>query len=364
MRRTLTMIVLCLILCQSISALDIRQEQEHQFGLDKLESAVPEQAREYLEDNSPYELTDWSNSLWRIFLESLGAAGSASEACIHTCAVVLMVAALTGVFSLVAEGIAARAVTMAGLLATTTAVGTGVSSLVKLSANTIREVVEFQGILLPVMAAAGTAAGSPGASAAVYSGTVLFTNFLMKLATKILFPLVFAGMALSLGNGALHTNLLQRLQNALNKLLTWGLKGIVTVFSAVLALTGVVRGTADAAMVKATKMAVSGMVPVVGSILADASETVLASATVIQACTGVFGLLVIAAICLKPFFEIGLQYLLLKITTSLCAMIAIPELVAHLENLSKAAGYLLAITGIFSFMSLISCVCFLQMGVG
>ena len=73
-----------------------------------------------------------------------------------------------------------------------------------------------------------------------------------------------------------------------------------------------IAGSADAVAIKAAKFAVSGMVPVVGGILSDAAETVLAGAAAVRSTAGVLGLLAILAITAAPFLKLGFQYLLLK----------------------------------------------------
>ena len=68
---------------------------------------------------------------------------------------------------------------------------------------------------------------------------------------------------------------------------------------------------------KVAKAAISGVVPVVGGIISDASETVLAGAGMLKNTIGVFGTLAILAACAYPFLQLGVQYLLYKLTAFL-----------------------------------------------
>lgn len=70
-----------------------------------------------------------------------------------------------------------------------------------------------------------------------------------------------------------------------------------------LTASGAIAGSADAAAVKAAKMTISRAIPVVGGILSDAAETVLAGAGVLRGTVGVVGMLVVLAICLTPFYN-------------------------------------------------------------
>ena len=75
-----------------------------------------------------------------------------------------------------------------------------------------------------------------------------------------------------------------------------------------------------------TKTAISGMIPVVGGIIAEASETVLAGAGLLKGAIGVFGLLGVLALCAYPFLQLGIQYLLYKLTAFLASVIGDTEL--------------------------------------
>lgn len=51
-----------------------------------------------------------------------------------------------------------------------------------------------------------------------------------------------------------------------------------------------------------------------GGIISDAAETVLAGAGMLKNTVGVFGMLAILAACAYPFLQLGVQYLLYKLT--------------------------------------------------
>ena len=134
-------------------------------------------------------------------------------------------------------------------------------------------------------------------------------------------------------------------------------------FSAYMGITGVLSGSVDAAALKATKLAIGGMVPVVGGMLSDASETVLVSAGLVKNAAGVYGLLAVLAVWIGPFFHMGAQYLVWKGATALCGLFAPKHLTGVVSDFSTAMGLLLAMLGTVCLFWLVSTVCFLK-GVG
>jgi stage III sporulation protein AE len=145
-------------------------------------------------------------------------------------------------------------------------------------------------------------------------------------------------------------------------LMTWGLKVILYVFTGYMGITRVITGTADAAAIKAAKLTISGVVPVVGGILSDASEAVVLSAGVMKNAVGIYGLLAVIAIWITPFLQIGIQYLLLKATAALSETFGVKRCSDLIGRFAAAMGLLLAMTATVCFLLLISTICFMKGG--
>ena len=79
-------------------------------------------------------------------------------------------------------------------------------------------------------------------------------------------------------------------------------------FTGFMAVSGLLSGHVDATALKAAKVTVSGMVPVVGGIISDAAETVLYSAGLLKGAVGTFGMLAVFAVFASPFLKMGLHY--------------------------------------------------------
>ena len=111
------------------------------------------------------------------------------------------------------------------------------------------------------------------------------------------------------------------------------------------------------------KLTMSGMIPVVGGMLSDASEAVLVGAGVMKNAVGIYGLLAILSVWLAPFLQIGTQYLLLKFTGTLCTAFGAKEPSRLIDQFSSAMGLLLGMTATMCLLLLVSTVCFMR-GVG
>ena len=135
------------------------------------------------------------------------------------------------------------------------------------------------------------------------------------------------------------------------------------IFTGFIGVTGVISGTADATALKATKLTMSGMIPVVGGILSEASEAVLVGAGLMKNAAGTYGLIAVIAIWITPFLQIGIRYLLLKLTASVCGVFGVKQVSALTGAFSDAMGLLLGMTSAICVILAISLICFMK-GVG
>ena len=237
------------------------------------------------------------------------------------------------------------------------------NSLIHLGTETVAEISSYGKLLLPVMTAALAAQGGVTASAALYTGTAVFNTILSSLISRFLFPMVYLFLALATALSAAGEDVLKKMRDFVKNAVSWCLKTILTVFTTYMSITGVVSGTTDTAALKATKVTISSVVPVVGGILSDASEAVLVSAGVMKSAAGIYGILAVFAVLLEPFLRIGSHYLILKLTAAVCAVFGSKGSTDLIGDFASAMGLLLAMTGAACLLQLISTVCFMK-GVG
>jgi stage III sporulation protein AE len=210
------------------------------------------------------------------------------------------------------------------------------------------------------MAAATAAQGGIRTSTAVYAGTAIFNTLLCSAIKLLLIPMIYIFLVLSIVSSAIGENTLDKLRDFVKWLSTWLLKIVLYIFTGYITITGVVSGTADAASLKAAKLTMSGMIPVVGGILSDASEAVLVGAGVMKSSVGIYGVLTLIALWIAPFLKIGVRYVLLKMTAAFSQLFCSKEISELIASFSDAMALLLGMTGSVSVMLLISTVCFMK----
>lgn len=349
MKRIVLCFCIVMLLCSCAKASTLTERER------MVRAGVPSDAQDRLEQVQPG--SSFAQGLKGILKTVLPSFNEAVRDALKSIAIMLSAMVLCAVAG-GEEGM--RAATVAGALSISAAGMAELDALAKSGEQAISEMLTFSDLLLPSMAASTAAAGGITASAAVYAGTAFFTDLLMRAMTGLLIPLLYAYLALCTAQTVCGHSLLERISDAIAWTFRSGLKTILFIFTAYLSITGLISGSADATVLKAAKLTLSGVVPVVGSMISDASETVIVGAQTVKNSIGAFGMLAVIAICIGPFVRICVRFLLLKLAGAAAGAIGPKPLLKLMDQVAEAMGFLLAMTGTAALMLLISCVCYLK----
>ena len=294
--------------------------------------------------------------LSNLFSDVLGQAGALFRVSLATAMKLIAVVLLCSLAESVKAGEGLQAANIAGALAITALTMTDMAVMIGLGRDTLGRMEDFSTLLLPVMAVLTAATGDGTAAAARQGATVLFSQLLITAMDRLLVPLVYAYVAVSCAHAAMGNPGLKKAADLLKGAVTFLLTALLLAFVGYLTASGAIAGSVDAAAVKAAKLAISRAIPVVGGILADASESVLAGAGALRGAVGLAGLLVVLALCLTPFLRLAFQYLVYRGAAALCAMVAQPRLSGLIDAIGSAFGLVLGMTGAGALLLLVSLV--------
>ena len=271
-------------------------------------------------------------------------------------AAVLLVVVLCGVVEGFAQGTGGKGAAflpMAGALSITLASAGSLDSLMGLGSRTIGELADFSQALLPTLAAATAASGAVTTATVQQVSTVFFVDLLLRLIRQLLLPLVYFYVAAAAADAMLPGRRLAGISRAIRKGTVWLLTGALALFTLYLTVSGAAAGSADTVTARLARSAV-GVLPVVGSILADAADTVLAGAGAVKNTVGAAGLLAVLAVCLLPLMRLGVQYLVYKAAAFLAGILGAEQLTGLIDALGGAFGLIFGMTGACGLLLLIS----------
>lgn len=348
----------CLCLCLALPLLaPAAAAEEPTLDLSPLEAAAGEFAPEV-----DWELgADWNKGLEALLDTGTGQIFGVMKRAVRSGTLLLVIVLLCtladGAASLSGGG-GFQAAGLVGMMAVCTVAVSDVHSLMGLGREAIGQMSRFADLLLPTLAAAAAAGGTPASAAARQMATLLFSDLLIQLIYKALIPLTYLYVAACAAYAAIGNAGLKRIAKTLKGIIAGSLTGMLLIFVGYLSVSGVIAGATDAVSVKTAKLAISGMVPVVGGVLSDAAETVLASAAILRNAIGVFGALVILGMCLTPFLQMGVHYLTYKLTAMLSGTMSEGKITELIDNIGGAFALelgMVASCGMLVLFGVISC---------
>lgn len=326
------------------------------FGMSEVEQAVPEQAREVLGEMEGRN-ADANGIIERI-------AGFVSDNAMREAKNVLKPVLGVIVISLlccVAESGELKNrisyVQLGGCLAIAVLTVGDVNTVMAMGQAAIEDISDFSRVLMPTLSTVAASAGAVSSAGVKYAATTMFLDVLIAAVQKLILPLVGVFTIASVACAALGDGRLELVVKMTKWASKMALTALVVVFTAYLSIVGIAASGTDAAVTKAAKTVISNMIPVVGKLVSDASESLVAGAGVIRNTLGIFGLGAVAAVCAMPFLRIGLRYLLFKAASAVVGAIAGEKIGRLVENISTAYGMVLACVGtgaIFMFISVLS----------
>ena len=346
MRRRILMCLAVLLLLSGMgaaSASDVLAAQSEALDLDALQDA----AGGYLPDGALEAGISLDEGLQTILDTGSGQISGVVRKAVRSGVLLLTVVLLCGL----AEGLyggmgvsqTTDVVAIVGALAITAVAVADANSLIGMGREALEQMETFSKILLPTITARQLA-------------TMLFSDILITLINRLLLPLVYTYIAACVAYAAVGNEGLKRIAGTLKWVVTSVLTVVLLVFVGYLTVSGVIAGSTDAVTVKAAKFTMSSLVPVVGGILSDAAETVLAGAGILKNAVGVFGMLAVLCMCVAPFLQLGIHYLTYKVTSALSATVSSGRVAGLIDQIGGAFGLVLGMTGASALLLLISMV--------
>lgn len=339
-------------------AYDVAAEQAADFGTAALESALPQQAQDAFGALSVADAAQPQPLLEKLWAYALREGGSAVASAARNAALLLAIVFLAALCASISTNAAClKASQTAGAVAVAVLSIGHVTSCITAGSEALATLRDFSKILLPSMCAAAAASGAATSAAAKYAATSLFLDVLLSAETAVLLPLLYLYAGTVICGTTLENDVLSALSGLLRKAFRLLLIGFASVFTLYLSLTGILTGAADAAAAKAVKTTVSAALPVVGSIVSDAASTVTSSAAILRGGIGIVGVVSVAAVCITPYLQLAVHYVLYKLAAGVAASFADKRVGRLIDGFADVYGFLLGMVGVASlilFLSIVS----------
>ncbi len=221
-----------------------------------------------------------------------------------------------------------------------------IANLTQTATETIDKMLLFISSLMPVMSSLVISANVvqagffPGLFAAMQGFSFLCRNLFLPMILVLTSLTVISSLS-----GRFH---IARLIDALTKCIKWGLGLSLTVFVGILGLHTFTAKSAATIAGKTVKYALCNFIPLVGGVLSDSAEAVLAGMSVIRGAVGITGVLALLSFCAAPLLEVLATSFLYRFAAGAIEPATDKRIVTFLSALAES------ITLIFSILLMVT----------
>lgn len=217
-----------------------------------------------------------------------------------------------------------------------------VSGLIQTVGQTLSQIKTQVDLVFPVILTMMVAGGA-GTSASLYQPAVaILSTVIMQIFTNLVMPLFMVSLAFSVVSHLAPQTRLDKFVAFFNSLFKWLVGICFTVFLSFLTLQGITAGSFDNISIRATKLTMSGYVPIVGGYMSQGFDLIMASAVLIKNAVGLSGVLLLFGIVLAPVVKIMVFSLGLKLAAAITQPIGDTRISDFLTTMNKSFGMLVA----------------------
>lgn len=351
----LAALILCPLLTGTAYADGIAGEVARAADVYAVEEALPAGEREISGSLALDGSYDTQGALRRLLRAFAGAATEQLREDLKYASGLIAIAVLCSVTGALCTGKSApEYINAAGCCAAAMLIAGNVDSIISQASSALAQLSDYSKAAIPAIFASAAACGAVVSASAKYAAVCLAIDVIMSAAQRLVIPLVYAYLAVSVSASLFPNALLKAAARMTKWCATTIMTGITIVFSGYITLTGLIAGSSDVVAVKTARTVISSTLPVVGGILSDAASVVLSAASIIKNSAGAFSLIAVCALCAGPFAVLSVKMLVFRFAAAAADMLPGGRLSALIHDVGTALSLLLGLVGCCGIMLFIS----------
>lgn len=324
------------------------------YGADRIVEAVPEQAREILDDaditpdNSGAMGLTFGGVLSEIFELIKHRAGAPLGL---FCALLGVILLCVLAESLAGTGQLKGVFSVVGVLCGAGIAAAAVGDVLNETLDMLGSAADFMMVFIPAFTGLAAVLGHVSTASAVNSVVLAATQLFSQLAVNFLAPLCGTILGVSAAGAADPQMKLEKLGEIIKKFVIWGLTLIMTVFMSVLSTQTLVASSADNAAIKAAKFVVSQGVPIIGGTISDSVNMFSGGIAAMKGSVGTYGIIAAAVIIVPSLISLACYRLALYCAQTAAEMFGLKELTALFKSCCSVMTIILAVTVCFLLLN-------------
>ena len=352
--------ILSFLLSTTAFATTLDEEYEKQYeisGAKEVFDSLPDDVSEALSEwGLNVDTINSDVNIESVFLSILKYITSTLTSPLSTVGIILTILALCSTFSILSSNERQKeVVSYISAVILCGGVILPISDLISKTGSAISLCCGFNLSLIPVYSGILLASGNVKSLAT--SNLVFFISQGIELFISVVFvPLVSIYSSISICSSLNIFNNISHISSTFKKAIDWILGIIVTLYTALLTVTGLIASVSDSVTQKVGKFVVNSSVPIVGGVISESLGTILGALKYLKTGIGLYAICAVTIILLPAVVETMLWRYILMITSHIADMLGQNVAANLLESISNGVGLIFSVLISMSIIFLISLV--------
>ncbi len=230
------------------------------------------------------------------------------------------------------------------------------------SVAAIKGVGVFMLSFVPIFAGILTVGGAPLTAAGGSSMLLLAAEGAVQASAFLIVPAMSGYLALNLATGVSPLIKDSGIAEAVKKTAMWMLTLVFTVFLGILSMQTVINSGNDTLTTKTAKFMVSSFVPVAGTPLSEALNTVIGSVGLVKNTVGIYAVIAVVVIFLPIVAELVLWRVVMMLSGAVAGMFSLPKIPQILRSIDSFFSVLIGVILFVGALFIISLAIMLKAG--
>lgn len=210
----------------------------------------------------------------------------------------------------------------------------------EITADAVLHITDFMRILAPSYCIAIVFGTGATTSVVWYEAVLMLITLVENIITIVVLPLIGVHMAVNLAGNISGENVLSKLCELIELLVSWCLKGLVGLMVGVSGIQSIVAPAVDR-LNKTTLMKSVGSIPGIGNMITGVNETLLSAGILLKDAFGTGGVIAIFAVSMIPIIRLAIYTMVYKLEAAVIQPVSDRRIVACISTASKSCELML-----------------------
>lgn len=238
---------------------------------------------------------------------------------------------------------------------------TSFTEIINICIKAINKLNGFMNLLIPVLITLLVSIGNIATVTAMQPILLGMISVISFLISNLVIPIILVSTILNLiGNISSQVNV-EKISKFFKKNVMYILEFSMIIFVGILSLEGSLASSVDGITAKVAKTAVSNVVPVVGKLISDTTDSVIGAVSITKNAIGVIGILIIIVITVIPIIKAFILMNLFNLTAAICECVADSRISKCMSTTADSIKLIFGIMVMISFLFIIAITLMIKM---